>query len=106
MFCSTRLGMVADERPAGKDNTELLGLGSAAGLVLEAPTVTTGGFGLAGVAVDFCCDMSGLSAGGCVSPIGLGAGRRGCGFHRAHRDAARRRRPAAAQDKDRVGSRQ
>jgi hypothetical protein len=34
--------------------------------------VTTGGFGLAGVAVDFCCGMSGLSAGGCVSPIGLG----------------------------------
>jgi len=47
-----------------------VGFGSAAGLALEAR--------IAGVAVDFCSE-SGLGA-SCVSPIGLGDGRRGCGF--------------------------
>src|SRR5262245_18668072 len=48
-----------------------VGLGSAAGLVLDAPMVTTE---LAGVAGDFCSGLSGFSGGGCGcgSPIGLG----------------------------------
>src|SRR5690349_19680425 len=41
-----------------------VGLASVADLVFEAPMVTTGGFGLAGVAVYFCSGFSGGSAGG------------------------------------------